>query len=340
MSLNRIVAFAPEPRENRPEESIVHRARTALMTDRSPPNVGDAIEVLASSQFPNRHRDLERVLSDVNAPSRLRMRAALALARSEREAARQILRSALDIDDAIVRNGVMRALGMVGGADELTAIERVVPSLKGRTRDLAEFARTLISHRLGRADTLPDSPLEGKLLEPGKNCGRRVHTRVARPGTVERALSSASSLYGIEVDEQAVVEYSCERSSGAILLNRDLRKAPELLRKRPALVGLEARRNRASGDYSVSYVILSRPVGGAIEVNVHLTNGTRVFTGRAEVRGDALSWTLRAIQRPGAFPFKASGILADGQLTVESAEAGPRVEQKLKPKPIDLTMPL
>ena len=336
MSLNRIVAFAPEPRENRPEESVVHRARTALMTDQSPPNVGDAIEVLASSQFPNRHRDLERVLNDSKASSRLRMRAALALARSDREAAREILRSAVDIEDAIVLNGVLRALGMIGGADELTSIERVMPSLKGRTRDQAQFARTLIAHRLGRSDAIPDAPAEGKVLEPAVNCGRRVHTRVARPGTIERTLSSASSLYGIEVDEQALVEYSCERSSGAILLNRDLRKAPELLRKRPALVGLEARRNRSSGDYSVSYVILSKPVGDAIEVNVHLTNGTRVFTGRAEVRGDVVSWTVRAIQRPGAFPFRASGILANGQLKIESAEAGLRVEQKLKPKPIDL----
>jgi len=188
MSLNRIVSFAPEPRENRPEESVVHRARTALMTDRTPPNVGDAIEVLASSQFPNRHRDLERVLTDAKAPSRLRMRAALALARSG-EAARDILRSAVDIEDAIVLNGVMRALGMVGGAEELAAIESAMPALKSRTRDLAQFARTLIAHRLGRADAIPDAPAEGKVLEPAVNCGRRVHTRVARPGVIERTLS-------------------------------------------------------------------------------------------------------------------------------------------------------
>jgi len=342
MSFRRVEGITADRRGSRPEESVLQRARSALGGVGSRLSVEDAIEVVASSSFPNRHRDLERVLTDPQAPSRVRMRAATALARCDREAAREILMSAVGIDDPVVLVGVMRALGMVGELDALKAIDRVMPTLNGRGRDQAEFAHTLIAHRLGRVDASAFHAGAEKPLEPARDCGRRVHIRPARSSAVERCLTSiGSGPYGIEVDEQAVLAFSCDRSSGALLLNRAStgRGALDVLRARPAILGLEARRDNASGDYSVSAVLLTTPNGDAIDLAVHLTNGTRVFTGRAELRGGGAHWSLRAIQRPGAFPFRASGMFADGQLNIEIAESGTRVAQRLRPRPIDVGTP-
>jgi len=339
MSFRRVEAIAAERQGRRPEETVLQRARSALGGAASSLSVEDAIEVLASSSFPNRHRDLERVLTDPQAPSRVRMRAATALARCDREVAREILVSAVAIDDPVVLTGVMRALGMVGDLGALEAIDRVMPALSGRARDHAEFARILIAHRLGQAVPSPSRASAEKPLEPAPDCGRRVHIRPAGPSAIERCLTSMGLWpYGIEVDEQAVFQFSCDRSSGAILLNRAFtgRDALDILRARPALLGLEARRDRASGDYSVSTVLLTTPIGDAIDIVVHLTNGTRVFTGRAELRGERAHWSLRAIRRVGAFPFRASGTFADGLLNIEIAESGTRVEEHLRPKPIDV----
>jgi hypothetical protein len=267
------------------------------------------------------------------------MRAAMALARCERDVARDVLQAAVKIEDQVVLVGVMRALGMVGGPEALQAIDDVIRKLDARARNQAEFARTLIAHRLGRADAHGPYAPAGNLLEPAADSGRRLHIRPARPSAVERLLTSTgSSLYGIEVDDEAVLEYSCDRASGAILLNRALtrRNAISELRARPAILGLEARRDLASGEYSVSAVILTAPSGDAVDIAVHLTNGTLLFTGRAELRDREARWTLSAIRRNGGFPFRASGTFVEGQLNIERAESGARVVQRLRPKPIDV----
>src|SRR6187549_192226 len=103
MSFNRVQVLAGESRP----EILVPRARAALAGGTSPLSVESAIEALASSTFPNRHRDIEQVLMDRQAPRRVRMRAAMALARCDRDSASEILVSALAVDDSVVRLGVV-----------------------------------------------------------------------------------------------------------------------------------------------------------------------------------------------------------------------------------------
>lgn len=322
----------------RHDESLVHRARAALAGATSPMGVDDAIEVLASSAFPNRHRDLEKLLMDAEAPSRVRMRAVMALGRGDRDGASGILTAAADIDDPIVQRGVLRALGMVGKPDALKAIDHMIPELDRRARDQAGFARLLIVHRHGLTDTSPTRPDAVKTLEPAADCGRRLQIRPARPHVVERGLTSIGSLpYGIELDERSVFEYRCDRS-GAILLNRAFaaRDALDAIRARPAIVGLEARRDKISGRYSVSTLILTTPHGDGVDIAAYLTNGTLVFKGRAELRDGEAHWSLSAVQRPGAFPFRASGRFVDGMLHIGAAESGARIAQKLRPAALDI----
>jgi hypothetical protein len=266
------------------------------------------------------------------------MRAAMALARCDRDVASEILVSAVTVDDAVVRLGVVRALGMVGGMEAVKTIDRVMPELNGRVRDQAMFARTLIAHRHGQAVAAP-ATYDANPLEPARDCGRPVRIRPSHPGMVEQCLTSIGSWpYGIEVDDRSILEYQCDRSTGAILLNRALagRDAMDRLLARPALAGLEARKDKATGRYSVSLVILTTPSEEGIDIRVHLTNGTLLFTGHGGVRGGEAHWILRAIQRAGAFPFRASGTFAGERLVIEGAESGARVLHQLRPSLIDI----
>ena len=319
-------------------DESVQQARAALAGANSPLRVEDAIEVLASSAFPNSHRDLEKILMDAGAASRVRMRAALALGRGDRDGASEILASATDIDDPIVQLGIMRALGVAGGPQALKGIDRVVPRLSGRAREQAEFARLLIVHRHGLSDTVQPPADVIRTLEPAPDCGRRLRIRPARPHVVARGLTAIGSRpYGIELDERSIFEYSCDRS-GAILLNRALAgtDALDLIRSRPVFAGLEARRDKVSGTYSVATLILTTPRGAGVDIDAYLTNGTLVFKGRAELRDGEAQWSLSAVQRPGAFPFRASGTFFAGVLNILTAEAGARIPHKLKPAPLDI----
>jgi hypothetical protein len=323
----------------RHDQRIVQQARAALAGAVSPMGAEDAIEVLAASAFPNRHRDLEKILMDPEASSRTRMRAAIALGRADRAGANDILAAAVRLDDPIVQSGVLRALGMIGEPHVLKTIDHVMPGLNARARALAEFARLLIVHRHGLSDATRISHPAGKSLEPATDCGRRLQIRPARPQVVERSLTGIGSLpYGIELDERSILEYRCDRS-GAILLNRAFagRDGLELIRSRPAIVGVEARRDKVSGRYSVATLILTTPRGDDIDIAVYLTNGTLVFKGRAELRDGEAHWKISAIERPGAFPFRASGRFVGGVLHLETADSGTRIARKLRPAALDIS---
>lgn len=345
MSLLRSAAPSGTPNENVESPTGPPSLRTIRETLRGRPtglSDGDAIELLASSDYPNKHRELEAVLEDVSAPPRVRYLAALNLPRCDQRAAHQILVRATRFHEQRVLAGVMRALGQIGGKDALDAINHVAPNVSGAARAHAEFAAILIAHRLGLEGYAPRITSPADVLELAPEAGERLRIRPALSKDVERSLTSLGPRpYGIELAEQPMYEFRCDRCSGMILLNREYTNVDSLavLRKRSAIFAIGALRDEALGAYSAAALFLTAPppVAGAekISISVHLTNGERVFGGEASLADGAASWKLHAVRRLGAFPVRAEGAFKDGALRIDLAASATRIVGKARPQAID-----
>jgi hypothetical protein len=299
-----------------------------------------AVEQLAASDYPNKHRDLEALLDDESAPSRLRYLAAVSLARADTRAAHQILVRATAIKDQRVLAGVMRALGQIGGKTALDAINKVGPNASGAARAQAEFAAILIAHRLGLEGYAPRATASADVLELTPGAGARLRIRRALTVEVERSLVSLGARpYGIELAEDPMYEFRCDRCSGMIMLNRDYTDGEALgaLQQRSAIFAIGALRNDTLGTYSAAALFLTAPngTGDKISISVHLTNGDRVFGGEAAINGDTASWTLHAVRRLGAFPIRAEGAFKAGHLAIGDAWSGTRIVHQARPAALD-----
>ena len=138
-----------EPASGEAAAPTLRQIRDAVRGKLEGASRADAVEQLAASDYPNKHRDLEALLDDESAPSRLRYLAAVNLARADTRVAHQILLRATTVKDPRVLAGVMRALGQIGGKTALDAINNVGPNVSSPARAQAEFAAILIAHRLG-----------------------------------------------------------------------------------------------------------------------------------------------------------------------------------------------
>jgi hypothetical protein len=305
-----------------------------------------AIEQLLASGYPNAHEELRALLEDESAPTRIRHLAAVSLPRTDRIAAERILVRALRPTDTVILAGVLRALGQIGGREALDAIERVLPDTRGAARKHAEFAVLLITHRLGiDGHEPPRAAAPPELLEQTPGANGRIRVRNALSAEAERALLSLGARpYGIELVTEPMYEFRCDRCSGMVLLNRELTGSDALatLRKRKAIFAIGALRNRSLGTYSTAALVLTSPdaSGDAIHIAIYLTSGDLIFVGEAPVRNEVASWTLRAVRRLGAFPFRADGQFEKGQLLIRSAASGRHVVHQAAPEPIDLARPL
>jgi hypothetical protein len=300
-----------------------------------------AVELLAASDYPNKHRDLQLLLEDVSAPPRLRYLAAMSLPRSDHRAAHEILIAATRFHDSRVLTGVMRALGQIGGRDALEAIAKALPNTEGTARTQAQFAATLIAHRLGLEGHAAPEPRSSDILDMAADAGARVRIRQALSAEVERSLVSLGARpYGIELAEYPMYEFRCDRCTGMIMLNREFTDigALAVLQKRKALFAIGTLRQSMLGTYSPAALFLTAPTAAAdrIRISVHLTNGDQVFVGEGAVRDGVARWSLRAVRRLGAFPIHAEGEFEEGQLDISSAASATRILQKARPAPIDL----
>ena len=59
----------------------------------------------------------------------------------------------------------------------------------------------------------------------------------------------------------------------------------------------------------MQYVVLSRPAGTAVRLDVVRADGEVVYTGTAEASGTALSFNLADVDRPATAPTNLSGLL-------------------------------
>lgn len=296
------------------------------------------MDILQTTDFPNKHRDFEAVLENEKESSEIRYLAAMNLGKIPTPAAMEILVKNAHVRDEYVLAGVMKALGCIGNESALAAISTAKKRAKGLAAMQAEFAATLIAHRVGLEECELPVAEARDYLELDLHCARPLRITRADATDAEFCLRSlAGQSFGIEFSEHPMYQARCGRNTWMILLNRDFGDKDSLntLGKRKAFFGVVAIRSEGTPLYSVAHLILTSPAKDedAVSILIYRTNGKLTFGGTARVVGNYAEFSILTLTQPGAFAVKIEGAFEDGRLDIRTALSTPFVQVK-KREPI------
>lgn len=304
-----------------------------LGKDRAYPRA-QAMAELAASDRPDREALLSQVLDNSYEHRRYKAVAAIALGRIlTSNAERSLLRNLARIDDDAFPE-VALALGRIGGAEALKALDALkLPPQSGGSAAVA-YAATLIAHRLGLPDHERRFPGDDEILEPDPKESYGIEVRKAKPDVATKVLQDLQHHpYGIAFDPDTLTETQCDGEVNVFCPNRAfLGAAIARLEERKAVLAIGALKSEETGDYSVSFVVFSRPVGASeVVITAHRCSGKLSLAGTGRIAGGRLEFQLRSVRQPGARAVLVKGTLDNGQIRVSEAIRSTMRERALVP---------
>lgn len=282
---------------------------------------GEALRLLATSRFPNRHRDLEIVLANEQEPLGLRCLAATLLGQQANDTALRILVNQAPSTTPDVLDQIVRAVGQIGDDTALEALDRIGASAPARIADQARFASVLIAYRHGLGDHTVELPERSRCLHIPQEHRLPVAVEIPHGKDLDSSLLAvAVEPYGIEFDERHASQLSFERDRWILLLNRTVLEAFERLRRKKALLGVVVERVALDPEYVVALIILSTPAEGAREVRLHLhdLDGDLLYLGDAHVHEPRVGFSVETLARPVSIPLEIEGELTEEGLSLSS----------------------
>jgi hypothetical protein len=195
-----------------------------------------------------------------------------------------------------------------------------VPADRAARRQLA-LAKTLIAFR----DGLPASALE----DAPPNPRRPASNEPTRPVAIEvlSAERTASDLtrfqgsdFGLRFSERAY-RVRCGRKEWTLFINADVGSlaAADRLRSRPWLAGLLARWLPPDEASATQLVLLTRPDGAGVRLDVVRTDGEIIYTGTAQAAGPGLTFEVADVERPQTAPTSVIGVVSEAGVQLSEA---------------------
>jgi hypothetical protein len=221
----------------------------------------------------------------------------------------------------------------VGDRSALDAVLAARKYATGLAATQAEFAATLIAHRIGVEERESSLPEKGGRLEVDHNCARPLRISIADEGDAELCIRSlASQPFGIEFSEHPVYQVRCGRNHWMILFNREFEKRNGIkkLAKQKAFLGVAALRSEETRLYSIAYLVLTSPTGDdrLLSIYIHHVNGKLSFSGEARVAESDAEFSIGALRQPGASALQLEGSFEAGRLNIRTALATTFVQVK------------
>ena len=297
----------------------------------------EAMAQLAFSARPDRESLLAQVLQNDKEPRRYKAVAAIALGRIPTPSAEATLLSRLSKTSDPAFPEVLLSLGRIGGPQALVAIDSLqLPPLHpdaGR----AAYAASLIAHRLGLpGHELPFPPEENILKPPAAGQSRPVEFAPVDHSAAQLVLDGMNRYpYGIAFEPTKLTSARCAGEINVICPNREFLGATATrLAERKAVLALVALQSPETAEYSISYVVLSRPSTGKVgtlTITVHRCSGKLALAGSARLAGTNIQFELRSVRQPGAWATSLTGSLEDGRVQMTEAISSTIPEKRLQP---------
>jgi hypothetical protein len=253
---------------------------------------------------------LEQVASNHAAPRTNRIAALRGLGRIATPQARDLLLKYVPDADPRLQQAALAALGLFADQSALATLERLREAGDLAARRQLSLTRALIAHRYGL-----DGPFlpERQRIPRSPTATERMHTVTMARKTIDATAADQARLrgstYGIRLAEHAY-ELRCGRAEWTMFVNRDLGSsitANGRLFERPWIAALLARWLPPGIAATTQYLVLTRPTGQAIRIDVVRTDGEVVYTGSAGADGSALSFAVGDVDRPGTAPTSLVG---------------------------------
>jgi hypothetical protein len=204
---------------------------------------------------------LTEVIADRSRPPELRAASAVALGRERKPSHTEALLGAVRDPDPSVARRAAEALGKIGDADALTALERVSPPGGPAARSV-EFAKTLLSYRLGQDSHRIRRPPAKSELEVTSRRAEELKPAPPRGRARESIIADAAQeLPGVDLSDAGMVRFSCGGHQYAIVLAEVLRRRGGLdqLGRRPAVAGALLERSPEIDRWFLAEYLLSDP---------------------------------------------------------------------------------
>jgi len=255
---------------------------------------------------------LDQVARNPAAPRTNRIAALRGLGRIATPEAQALLLAQAGDSDPRVQQAALAALGLFADRQALTALERQVRPQDDAARRQLELTRALIAHRTGLAGPFVDErrPLSREPIAAARMSAVTLTMKTAAETAADLARLTGPT-YGIRLAERAYA-LTCGRADWTIFGNAELGASigvsPRLF-ERPWILALAARWQPPGIAAAVQYVVLSRPAGTGVRLDVVRADGEVVYTGTATASGTALSFSVADVERPATAPTTLSGVL-------------------------------
>lgn len=288
-----------------------------------------ALALLARVDYPQKVRDLSRVLANDEETPRLRGMAAIALGETGTRAAVNALDRALTVTDDVVLRSVLQGLSLAGGEASSVAV-RSLSRRRGHVGDAVRNTSALLRHRLGAAGagtTLPSGTL-------------RVSTKTAQPIAV-RPATRLRAAQAVEYVGRAMPSLRLVPAGALALrcLDRDLlflfteevaTGDVTRLTTAKAQAGVVALRRVVEGSgWEVKHHVLTEPKrDGTVGITVTSARGRPLYAGTATVDNDRAAFVLRALDTHGVAAIDVRGTFERGRLTLTEARSDQRIRRR------------
>jgi hypothetical protein len=283
---------------------------------------------------------LEQVAGDPTARPTDRVVAIRGLGSVATPTAEQLLLGHSADADPEARREAYAALGTFAGMSALATLAGL-DEPDDSTRAQLVLARALIAHREGaEGPFLPE--VGGSRTGPdGAERGDAVRLELkSTEATEEDVERFRGPTFGIELADRAYGLH-CGPAEWSVFVNRDLGSsfsARERLLERPWIAALLARSAPPVVAMATQYLVLTRPVGRSVRVDVPRTDGEIAYTGSAEPAAGELAFSVTDVDRPQTVPAILSGTLQPDGVRLDAAlvateRVAKRQTQPARPEP-------
>jgi hypothetical protein len=293
--------------------------------------------VRRSSRLPAVLRD---IVADGEKDPDLRSLAAVELGHDARPANREALAEVLTGSPPGVARRAAEALGRIGDEASLARLRRLRPS-DPVLRQTVDFARSLISYRLGLGQDLLDAPPPPRLDDAERAAPMEI-TFAAPPEAVRaEAMAAAQREFpAVPLAPDGALHFECgsDRFFAAFTAALQRRKTLTPLLERNAVLVTVMKRAAAIGEYTAYLYVLTHPErAGRIRLFGVRPSGLIVLTGEAEVGERVAEFRVGSLATPHLVPVTVEASydhdahqLAFGAMRIDS-DFGPGMKRSRGP---------
>jgi hypothetical protein len=283
-----------------------------------------AIRALAEGATPEvATPELAAILADEKAPQPERIAAARGLGRIATPAAEGALLRHAGTRDPRVQEEAVAALGLFAGPAAARRLLKVAAPADLATYRQLVFASALIAHRHGlNGPFLPETPfVERTRGRPAEMATFKVRTKTAKATEAARTKLRGAD-YGIDLADRCH-SIECGPVKWEIFLNRALCESPAALGQlfvRPWIAGVLAQWVPNEETLHSRYVVLARPKGTTVRLDVVRADGQVIFTGAAERHRKGIAFRVSDVVRAGTAPLNVTGELTHSAIRIVDAK--------------------